>query len=196
VAVATGLLVLLLVITIGYMPLVVPLIAPDADVSAGSIAQPLVLTMLLPLITGLVADFLSGGWTKRLLPILGPVSSGALIVLIISTVIANFDQIGDVFGTGAILAALLFVAGAFSIGYLLGMIGTGTRDELGLATGQRNIAAATVVATQSIGEPDTTVMVIVTSMAAMAILFPTAALLRRNVEQRNGKAPARGQTAG
>jgi BASS family bile acid:Na+ symporter len=69
------------------------------------------------------------------------------------------------------------------IGYLLGITGRGTREELGLGTAQRNIAAATVVATQSLGDPDTIVMVVVTSMVAMAILFPTAAALRKRVER-------------
>jgi BASS family bile acid:Na+ symporter len=68
------------------------------------------------------------------------------------------------------------------LGFLLGITGRGTREEAGLAAAQRNIAAATVVATQSIGEPNTTVMVVVTSMVAMATLFPTAAVLRRRVE--------------
>lgn len=196
VAIAAGILVLLIVITIGYMPLVVPLIAPEADVSAGSIAQPLVLTLLLPLVIGLIADQVIPALTKRLLPYLGPLANIALITLVISTIIANFDQILDVFGTGTILAALLFIVGAFIIGYLLGITGRGTREELGLATAQRNIAAATVVATQSIGEPGTTVMVIVTSVVAMALLFPTAAMLRRAVENRTAPTPTKSRATG
>jgi hypothetical protein len=54
VAIAASLLILLLPVTVVYMPLVVPLIAPDADVSAGAIATPLVLTNLLPLAVGMV----------------------------------------------------------------------------------------------------------------------------------------------
>ncbi len=182
-AIATGLLVLLLVITVPYMPLVVPLIAPEANVSAAAIARPLVLTMLLPLVAGLIVDHFVPDWTARLLPLLGVLSNVALVALLVSTVAANFEEILSVFGTGAILAAILFIAGAFVIGYLLGITGRGTREELALGTAQRNIAAATVVATQSLGDPDTIVMVVVTSMVAMAILFPTAAALRRRVER-------------
>ena len=87
------------------------------------------------------------------------------------------------FGTGAILAALLFIAGAFVIGYLLGMTGRGTREELGLATAQRNVAAATVIATQSFGDPDTLVMVVITSLVTMMVLFPLAGALRRRQEK-------------
>jgi BASS family bile acid:Na+ symporter len=181
-AIATGVLVLLLVITVPYMPLVVPLIAPEADVSAVAIARPLALTMLLPLAIGLIANRLVPTWPERLLPLLGMLANIALVTLIVATVGANFEELLRVFGTGAILAALLFIAGAFAIGYLLGITGRGTREELALGTAQRNIAAAMVVATQSLAEPDTIVMVVVTSLTAMAILFPTAAALRRRVE--------------
>lgn len=68
VAASSGLLVLLLVVTIGYMPLVVPSIAPDADVSALAIAQPLVLTMLLPIVFRSIATKFIPGWTERIRP--------------------------------------------------------------------------------------------------------------------------------
>ncbi len=182
-ALASGLLVLLVVITIGYMPIVVPLIAPGAEVSALSIAMPLVLTMLLPLVIGLFIDAKFENWADWLQPLMNKASSIALVVLLVTTLLTNFGRIMGVFGTGAILAALLFIAGAFVIGYLLGMTGRGTREELGLATAQRNVAAATVVATQSFGDPDTLVMVVVTSLATMMVLFPLARALSKRQEQ-------------
>ena len=182
-ATATGVLVLLIVVTVFYMPIIMPLIAPEAEVSATAIAVPLVLTMLLPLLVGLIADRFVPTWTKRLLPLLGILSNIALVALLVSTVASNFDVILNVFGTGAILAALLFIAGAFVIGYLLGITGRGTRQELALGTAQRNTAAATVVATQSLGDPDTIVMVVVTSIVSMAILFPIATALRKRAER-------------
>jgi BASS family bile acid:Na+ symporter len=183
-AIASGLLVLLVVVTIGYMPIVVPLIAPDAEVSAISIATPLVLTMLLPLGIGLFVDAKFENLADRLQPIMNKASSIALVVLLVTTILTNWGRILNVFGTGAILAALLFIAGAFVIGYLLGMTGRGTREELGLATAQRNIAAATVVATQSFGDPDTLVMVVITSIVTMVMLFPIARALSKRQEQR------------
>jgi len=53
VAFSATLLVLLLPITIVYMPLVLPFALPEADVRAGAIAEPLALTILLPLSAGL-----------------------------------------------------------------------------------------------------------------------------------------------
>ena len=182
-ALASGLLVLLVVVTIGYMPIVVPLIVPEAEVSALSIAMPLVLTMLLPLVIGLFIDAKFERWADRLQPLMNKASSIALVVLLVTRLLTNFGRILDVFGTGAILAALLFIAGAFVIGYLLGMTGRGTREELGLATAQRNIAAATVVATQSFGDPDTLVMVVITSLVTMIVLFPLAGALSKRQEK-------------
>jgi BASS family bile acid:Na+ symporter len=191
-ALAAGLLVLLVVLTIGYMPIVVPLIAPEAEVSTLSIATPLVLTMLVPLGIGLFVDARFEDLADRLQPIMNKVSSAALVVLLVTTVLTNGGRLLDVLGTGAILAALLFIAGAFIIGYLLGMTGRGTREELGLATAQRNIAAATVVATQSFSDPDTLVMVVITSIVTMVILFPVARALRKRVE---AQAKTRGRSA-
>ena len=48
-AFAVGLMVLLMVITVGYVPIVLPLLLPGVSVNPAQIAQSLVLLMLLPL---------------------------------------------------------------------------------------------------------------------------------------------------
>jgi hypothetical protein len=53
------------------------------------------------------------------------------------------------------------------------------RDETCLAMAQRHIAAANVVAINTIGQLDTIVAVVVVSFMAMAVLFPLAALMSR-----------------
>ena len=64
------------------------------------------------------------------------------------------------------------------------------RDVLGLGTGQRNIAAATVVASQGFSDPKTLVMVVITSLVGLSILFPIAAQLReREAERTQARAP-------
>jgi BASS family bile acid:Na+ symporter len=173
-AFAAGILVLLLVVTIVYMPIVVPLIAPSVTVSALAIATPLTLTMLLPLGIGLLVDAWFEPLTDRLLPILKKVSSVALVVLVAATVLTNYESLLSVFGTAAGLAALLVIGGAFAAVYLLGHSEPSERGVLALGTAQRNIAAATVVATQSFDDPRTLVMVVVTSIVSMAVLVPIA----------------------
>ena len=48
-AFAVGLMVLLMVVTVGYLPLVLPLLLPGVSVNPAKIARSLILLMLLPL---------------------------------------------------------------------------------------------------------------------------------------------------
>jgi BASS family bile acid:Na+ symporter len=186
VARSAALLVLLLPITVVYMPIVVPLALPRASVRPGAIAMPLGLTMLLPLALGLLVRAQAQKFAARLLSLLSPVSTVALVLLIAATVLANVSAIVAVFRTGAVLAALVLIGGAFAIGYLLGGRDREARAVLGLGTGQRNIAAATVVAAEAIGRSDTLSMVIISSLAGFAVLFPLAAVMRRRAMSRSG----------
>ncbi|MGQ9427232.1 hypothetical protein ACXYTJ_15795 [Gilvimarinus sp. F26214L] len=178
-ALSTTLLLVLLPVTIVYMPIVVPLALPAADVSAIAIARPLLLTMLVPLALGLLLRVYAEAWALRAQALLAMVSTLALVVLIVATVAANLSGILAVFRTSAIVAIVIVIGGAFVIGFLLGGPTVRGREVLGLGTSQRNIAAATVVATQAVGHPNTVTMVVVSSLVGFAILFPVAWLLSR-----------------
>jgi BASS family bile acid:Na+ symporter len=179
-AFAAGLLVVLLVVTIFYMPIVVPLVAPAARVKAFAIATPLILIMFLPLGLGLLVDAWFERLADRLLPLLKKVSSVALVVLVATTVLTNYHSVLSVFGTGAILAALLVITGAFTTGYLIGGLDIAERRVIALGTAQRNIAAAMVVASQSFEDRRTLVMVVVTSIVSMFVLFPIARIMGKS----------------
>lgn len=176
---STTLLLLLLPVTIVYMPIVVPFAVPEAEVSAVAIARPLVLTMLLPLALGLMVRAQREPLAVALQPLFGKLSSISLVALIAATIVANLSGILAVFRTSAILAVVIVIAGAFGIGFLLGGPSMRRREVLGLGTAQRNISAATVVATQVLDDPPVVTMVVVTSLVGFAVLFPLAALLRR-----------------
>jgi BASS family bile acid:Na+ symporter len=178
VAFAGSLLVLLLPVTVVYMPLVVPLITSARNIDPLAIASPLILTNLLPLAVGVAVFATLPRVAERVRPVLGPISTAALVALLVLTVAANARDLVDVLGQRAIIAALLLVVGAFAIGFALG-VPDHHRDEIGLATAQRNVAAATIVATQTIGNPDTVVTVVVTSTVAMAVLFPLTTQLKK-----------------
>ena len=84
---------------------------------------------------------------------------------------ANIDKVLDVFGTRGILAALLFIGLGCATGWLLGGPGNETRRVLALGTGQRNIAAAIVVASGSFSDPRVVVMVIVVAIVGLIVLI-------------------------
>ncbi|MFI7426306.1 bile acid:sodium symporter family protein [Micromonospora sp. NPDC049836] len=179
VALSATLLVLLLPATVVYAPLAVPLVLPEAEVSAVGLAVPLFLTMLLPLAAGLLINTRWPAPARRWAPIANRTSTITLVVIVLATTLADIPGIVTLFAEGAIVPAIAVIAGAFVVGYLLGGKDRTARIVLGLGTSQRNIAAATVMATQGFASRETVVMVIVTSLAGFALLFPAAAALRR-----------------
>jgi BASS family bile acid:Na+ symporter len=172
-----GAMVLLMVITVAYLPIVLPLLLPGVTVNPVKIAQSLVLLMLLPLAIGLFVKARYEATAARVKPALDWLSNVSLILLMVLITVVNFDKVLQVFGTRGILAGLLFIALGFCIGWLLGGPGKDTRTVLALATAQRNIAAALVVGSQSFSDPKVVVMVIVVAIVGLIILMPLSRAL-------------------
>jgi bile acid:Na+ symporter, BASS family len=172
-----GAMVLLMVITVAYLPIVLPVLLPGVTVNPVKIAQSLVLLMLLPLAIGLFVKARYDATAARVKPALDWLSNVSLILLIVLITVVNFDKVLQVFGTRGILAGLLFIALGFCIGWMLGGPGNDTRPVLALATAQRNIAAALVVGSQSFSDPKVVVMVIVVAIVGLIILMPLSRAL-------------------
>ncbi len=171
-AFAVGLMVLLMVITVGFLPLVLPLLLSGVSVDSAKIARSLFLLMLLPLAAALVVKARFPAAAARTRPILDRISNLSLIFFTLLLIGVNLNNVLAVFGTRAILAGLLFIIISFGIGWLLGGPEPDARRVLALGTAQRNIAAALVVAAQSFEDPKVVVMVIVVAIVGLLILMP------------------------
>jgi bile acid:Na+ symporter, BASS family len=176
-AFAVGLMVLLMVVTVGYLPLVLPLLLPGVSVNPAKIAGSLFLLMLLPLAGALAVKARFADVAARTKPLFDRLSNLGLIVLVLLITAGNVNNVLAVFGTGGILAGLLFIAIGFGIGWLLGGPDTDTRRVLALGTAQRNIAAALVVGSQSFSDPKVVVMVVVVAVVGLLILMPLSRML-------------------
>src|SRR6476646_3151550 len=174
---AVGAMVLLMVITVAYLPIVLPLLLPGVTVQPWDIARSLLLLMLLPLVIGLALKARYGDLAARVKPVLDWISTASLILLIALITAANIDKVLQVFGTLGILAGLLSIALGLVTGWLLGGSNTDTKRVMALGTGQRNIAAALVVATQSFSDPKVVVMVIVVAIVGLIVLMPLSRAL-------------------
>jgi len=172
IAFAVGAMVLLMVGTIGYLPIVLPLLLPGVSVDPWQIARSLLLLMLLPLVIGLALKAYYGDLAVRVKPGLDWLSNISLILLVCLITAANIDKVLQVFGTRGILAGILFIALGLGTGWLLGGRDTGTKSVMALGTGQRKIAAALVVASQSFSDPKVVVMVIVVAIVGLVVLMP------------------------
>jgi BASS family bile acid:Na+ symporter len=178
-AFAVGLMVLLMVVTVGYLPLVLPLLLPGISVNPAKIARSLFLLMLLPLAGALAVKARFADVAARTKPLLDRVSNLSLILLVLLITLANINNVLAVFGTRGILAGLLFIAIGFVIGWLLGGPGMDTRRVMALGTAQRNIAAALVVGSQSFSDPKVVVMVVVVAIVSLLILMPLSRMLAK-----------------
>src|SRR5712691_10010261 len=181
-AFAVGAMVLLMVVTVGYLPIVLPLMLPGVNVDPWKIARSLVLLMLLPLATGLALKAHYEDLARRVKPALDWISNASLILMISLITAANIDKVLQVFGTRGILAGLLFIALGLGTGWLLGGPNADTKRVMALGTGQRNIAAALVVASQSFSDPKVIVMVIVVAIVGLIILLPLSRALASLIE--------------
>jgi BASS family bile acid:Na+ symporter len=184
-ALSAGLLVLLVPATVVFLPFYVPLAMRHPTLSGLSyvpssrfaLGLPLLSTLILPIVLGLIVRALAPRRAARLVPLSGRLATVALAVSVATIFLANPHELIGIVKTGAIAAGLLLIAGAFAAGYLL------SRRErsavLGLGTAQRNVAGAMVVASRDFGDPDILVMVTATVLAGLLVLFPIAWLLSR-----------------
>jgi bile acid:Na+ symporter, BASS family len=87
-----GAMVLLMVITVAYLPIVLPLLLPGVTVNPVKIAQSLVLLMLLPLAIGLFVKARYEATAARVRPPLDRLSNVSLILLIVLITVVNFES--------------------------------------------------------------------------------------------------------
>jgi BASS family bile acid:Na+ symporter len=172
-----------MVLTVGYMPVVMPLLLQGVEVDPMQIARSLVLLMLLPLLVGLVVRAQAATFAGRVVPWLNRLSSASLTLMMVLMVVTNARSIVSLFGTLGIFASVVFLLVGVAIGWLLGGSTREIKSVLALGTAQRNIAAALVVAGQNFDDPMVVVMVTVVAIVGLGLLMPLARQLSESTQQ-------------
>ena len=175
VAFSVGLMLLLMVGSVVFMPIVLPLMIPGLAADPWPILRPLLLTMLVPLGVGMFVRSRSERWSSRLQGPFRLISNVSMILALLLLIGLNFRAMLGTFGSGAAAVAVVFVALSILVGYGLGGPSLQARSVLGLGTGQRNIAAALVLATQNFPEePGVVVMLLVSTLAGLVVILLAA----------------------
>lgn len=174
VAFGVGLMVLLMVVTIFYLPIVLPLLLEGVEVDPWAIAQSLIVTMLVPLVIGLLIKSHSPEAADHWGQVMNKISSLTILILLVVGLGLNASNIVGLIGSGGLLALLIFIVGCLLIGFLLGGHDSKVRSVMGLGTAQRNVAAAIVVSTQNFPGTNTLPFVLVAAILLLVILLPTA----------------------
>jgi BASS family bile acid:Na+ symporter len=168
-----GLMLLLMVVTIFYLPMVLPFLLKGAEVSSWDIAQSLIVLMLIPLVIALAIRAYFEKIAKVLQTIFEKISNIALLLLTISLVILNAKHLINMFGY-PLIAILIVLVGAMLIGYFLGGKEKSTRVVMAMGTGQRNISAAILVATQNFKDPEVSIILVAVAIFGLFIMLPYA----------------------
>lgn len=168
-----GLMLLLMVVTIFYLPMVLPFLLEGAEVSSWDIAKSLIVLMLIPLIIALITRAYLEKIAKVLQTIFEKLTNIALLLLTVSLVILNAKHLISMFGY-PLIAIIILLTGAMFIGYLLGGNEKSTRVVMAMGAGQRNISAAILVATQNFKDPEVSIILVAVAIFGLFIMLPYA----------------------
>lgn len=179
VAFSVALMVLLMIGSLIYLPLVLPRLLPGVSVDSWRIARSLLVTMILPLGIGLCVKARRESLAVRLQPLMSRLSNLSLLIALVLIPSLNFQRLLEMVSTRAIPAAVLFVGVSFIAGYVLGGSVREARQVLGFGTGARNIPAAMLVGGQNFEDPNVTILVIVVALLSLFVLAPLALVIGR-----------------
>ena len=180
VALGAAVMMLLTVVTVVYMPIVLPLVLTGVSVDALGVAKSLLLQLILPIGVGMLATHFLPGLVKKVQPWVARLGSIALYALIVVTLVGYYPNLHAIIGTGAFLIGLAFVGAAFGLGYLAGAGKDHLEDIGGLGTAQRNTAAGVIIALENFSNPNVLVMLTLANMLGIVLLLFIAKALSRD----------------
>jgi BASS family bile acid:Na+ symporter len=178
-ALAVALMALLTAGTLVFMPFVLPLIIPGLEANPWKIAQPLLLFIVAPLAIGMLLNAVAPTTADRIRRSVLVISNLSLVALFVLLVTLNLRALLGVIGSGAILAAILYVIGLLAGSWITSGSKIETKKLMTLGTAGRNFGAAFVPATTSFTDPTIEVALIVNAIVGMVLLFAAAAWLKR-----------------
>jgi BASS family bile acid:Na+ symporter len=181
VALGAAVMMMLMLATTIYVPIVFPMLLSTLTVGALDIARALMLQMILPMIVGILAVQLAPHFARTIQPWIGRASNLALALVLVTTLGGYAPAIGRIAGEGAILLAVLFVLAAAGIGWLAGWGRDNLEDVGALGTAQRNTAAGLIIASQNFPSyPDVLVMIVIANTLGILMLLAIAVWMRRD----------------
>jgi len=185
VALSVGTMVLLMVATVIYAPIVVPLAIEGAEVSAWDIASSLIVLMLVPLAIGLFIKARYEEFADSIVANVGQLANMGLLLGMSAALLVTWRDVLGAIGSWIFIGTALVLVAGLAAGYVAGY-GRSRSDMTvtGLATAQRNIAAALVVAASLGG--DTIVLTMVGALVIPIVLIVLAGELGKRMAPADG----------
>lgn len=176
---AGGLLVLSIVITIVYLPIMLGVFLPDAEVPVVHLLVKLTLTIIVPLVLGLLIKWRFERFAHRIEHWMHTVSRIFVVLLTLLVIVLFAPRIAAMVGNFAVLSALISVLGGLGLGYLLGGPDRGDRLAMGYMHGARSASIAVMVANDLFSDdPKVMLMIATQTLLILTILLPLSYLLK------------------
>lgn len=177
---AVGLLVLLMSLTVVCQPLLLPLLLPGLSVSPMPVARTLVLTVLLPLVLGMLLEARMPALAARLRPALTQLGTiSAVLGCFILMPVAYLGALKDVALSGGLLVLSLYLPLVVGTGWWLGGRHADEPRLLAMCCGQGSMGAVFVIAAQNFNDPHIVAMLLLILLCSLALLVPMALVFRR-----------------
>lgn len=188
VAYAVGLTIVLILVTIFYLPLLLPCLIEGVSIDQSGTALYLIIFMLIPLVITMALRGEKPLLAQRLYPVIDRASNLSIIAILLIYTIGLFTsdfsvKAGTLLGLKGTLVAILFILGSFGIGYVLGGPETRNREVLAFGTGFRNISAALVVVSANFEDPQILFMVLVIAVFGVILMTILGGWLYRKNKQ-------------
>lgn len=148
--------------TVILMPILAPLLIPGVSVSSFALAKQLVLTVLLPLVVGVLIKVYASRVADKIFPYFKKLGGLTTLVLLAFTVIMYGRELLDALGSFAVAAQVLFVMVTAIVAYLVGFgMKQPQRSALALGICSRNGGAMFVAFTTfPVQDPNVLVMLL------------------------------------
>lgn len=148
--------------TVILMPIIAPLLIPGVSVSSLALAKQLIITVLLPLVAGVVIKVYANQLADKIFPYFKKLASLSTLALLVFTVFMYGKELLNALGSFAVAAQVLFVlvtaVGSYSFGFGMKQA---QRSSLALGVCSRNGGAMFVAfATFPIQDPNVLVMIL------------------------------------
>lgn len=134
--------------TVVLMPLMAPLLIKGLEISSWEIAKPLLSTVLLPLVIGVLIRIYAARVADKIFPLVKKLAGISTLFLLVFTVVAHGGELLSAIGSFAPGAQVLFVLGIGLVPYFLGFGFTqAQRSSFALGVCSRNGGAMFVAIT-------------------------------------------------
>lgn len=186
VAFASGLMVILCILSVITIPVSLLLLLPgDVAVDPLAIGRMVLSIQLVPLLLGLGISFALPSLVNRLYPLAQRLSDYTFVGLIVVLMVAYSDSMVSLAGTGTLGLSAVAVGASLVIGYCLGGPAQGTREVLATTTAARNAAIALFIATTGFSNPN-----VLTTVLAFSFIGVVGSGLIASVWRRQPLGPA------